>query len=72
MAWRRKNTALGCEMLGDRCLLSAGGFATISGTIPLTRASTTAPPPLGPAFEPIARANFDDFKIVKHVDKATT
>jgi hypothetical protein len=57
-------------MLGARCLLSAGGFATLSGTLPLTRATTTAPP-LAPAFEPIARANFDDFKIVKLMDKAT-
>jgi hypothetical protein len=68
MAKRRKNAALGCEMLGDRCLLSAGGFATISETSPLTRATTA--PPLAPAFESIALHNFDDLKVVKHADKA--
>ncbi len=40
MAWRRKNTALGCEMQGDRCLLSAGVFGD-DGTFVIWRRGTT-------------------------------
>jgi hypothetical protein len=70
MARRRKDTAPGCELLGDRCLLSAGGFATASGAPPTARATRTTAP-LAPDFEPMGCVNFDDLRIVKHLDRAT-